>query len=152
MDSITNLTGRMHLHNSLSELQANAAERVGAARSLEELAAIEVETVGKRSPVAEARRALGDMPAADRREEGRFINELAAAISTLVDERRAVLEDEAESARLSAEMVDVTLPGRVPARGTHHLIRVDRHYSEPDLRTRFLHNGGGCGRDRHCPG
>lgn len=123
MDSITNLTGRMHLHNSLSELQANAAERVGAARSLEELAAIEVETVGKRSPVAEARRALGDMPAADRREEGRFINELAAAISTLVDERRAVLEDEAESARLSAEMVDVTLPGRVPARGTHHLIR-----------------------------
>jgi phenylalanyl-tRNA synthetase alpha chain len=123
MDSTTNLTGRMDLRDSLSELQRTAALQTASAETLEDLAAIEAETVGKRSRIAEARRGLGAMPAEDRRDAGRAINEAATAISEAIAERRSVLEVEIETARLEGDTADVTLPGRVPPRGAHHLIR-----------------------------
>lgn len=123
MDTTTNLTGRMNLRDSLSALQADATERIAAADSLDALAEIESEAVGRKSPVAEARRGLGALPQEDRKEAGRFINEIATALNEAIAERRSVLEVAAESQRLQAEAVDVTLPGRSPLRGSHHVIR-----------------------------
>ena len=123
MDSSTNLTGRMELSESLSELLAAATERVDAADSLAELAAIEAETVGKGSFIAEARRGLGALPADQRRDAGRTINETATAIAALIDQQKSDFAREEEQRQLSGDSADVTLPGRVPPRGAHHLIR-----------------------------
>jgi phenylalanyl-tRNA synthetase alpha chain len=123
MDTPSNLTGRMDLRASLSELRASAAERVASAATLEELAAIESEAVGRRSPVAEARRNIGSLPADERRDAGRLINEAATEIGTLIATRREALEAAVESDQLRGETFDVTLPGRTPERGAHHLVR-----------------------------
>jgi phenylalanyl-tRNA synthetase alpha chain len=123
MDSTTNLTGRMDVRDSLSQVQANAAARIEAAASLEELNAIEAESVGKGSPVAEARRTLGSLPDDERREAGRFINEVAQTLTSAIEARRDELAGLEEEGRLAAERFDVTLPSRMPARGSRHIIR-----------------------------
>jgi phenylalanyl-tRNA synthetase alpha chain len=112
----------MDLHELLDELVRAVPPRVAAAASLEELAAIEAEAVGKRSPIAEARRGLGSLDPDARRTAGQAIQEAADRLTAAIGERRRVMTAEMEAIRLSAERVDVTLPGRRPAHGGLHVV------------------------------
>ncbi len=106
----------------LDQLESEAPDRIAAASDLENLARIEAETVGKRSPLLEIRRGLGSLPDEERREVGRRVNEVAQLLGSLIAQRRSILETAAMDEALRAEEVDVTLPGRRPPRGTRHLI------------------------------
>jgi len=123
MDTGTNLPAPMVTQEELEELRAGAPASIAAAGSLEELAEVEAETVGRRSPIAVARKGLGALPQDERREAGRAINDLAQQLEGLVAQRRTALEGAVEEERLSEDRVDVTLPGRTPVRGTTHLIQ-----------------------------
>jgi len=107
---------------NIAELRSGAPTRIAAAADLEELARIETETVGKQSPIAAARRGLGALDPDERREAGRRLNEVATELSELIESRRSELAAGEQAARLQGDAVDVTLPGRKPRRGSHHLI------------------------------
>ena len=110
--------------DKLDELQNDAPGRIEAAATLVELDAVESETVGRKSPIAKARRGLGAIEdSTERGQTGKRINDVAVAITTQIGARRSVLEANEVNAALEADKVDVTLPGRVPARGTHHIIQ-----------------------------
>ncbi len=109
-------------HEMLEALRAGVDERVAAALSLEDLDEVEATTVGRRSPVADARRALGGVEPEERPALGRYINEVAKDIEARLAARRQELNLQEMAALLAADRVDVTLAGRVPRRGTHHLI------------------------------
>ncbi|MEN8041084.1 MAG: phenylalanine--tRNA ligase subunit alpha, partial [Actinomycetota bacterium] len=113
-----------HPMDPLELLKQEAPERIASAASLAELDDVEAETVGRRSPVAEARRGLGSIPdPAERGATGKAINDVAKEISALIESRRGALEIAEINASLEADRADVTLPGRVPQRGTHHLVQ-----------------------------
>lgn len=112
----------MDLQQQLAELAVSGADRVGAASNLDELAAAEAETIGKKSVVSEARRSLGSVDEAQRPALGRLINEVSETLRAQIAIKRLQLETEGDAERLATEALDVTLPGRVPRRGTHHLI------------------------------
>ncbi|MDK1018365.1 MAG: phenylalanine--tRNA ligase subunit alpha [Actinomycetota bacterium] len=106
------------------ELRHATPRRVQDAATLADLDEIEATTIGRRSIVAEARRDLGKIKdPEERRATGRAINDLAADIALQIEVRRTELHTSEVNATLEAERVDVTLPGRVPRRGTHHLIQ-----------------------------
>ncbi len=113
----------MSIQEALDALRADAPNRIAESDDLEQLAAVEVETVGKRSVIAEGRRGLGAVPEIDRRDLGRAINEVATELESLIAARRAELERAADTEALSSDDVDVTLPGRAPKRGTIHIIQ-----------------------------
>jgi phenylalanyl-tRNA synthetase alpha chain len=113
----------MSIQEALDALRADAPNRIAESDDLEQLAAVEVETVGKRSVIAEGRRGLGALPEIDRRDLGRAINEVATELESLIAARRAELELVAHAEALSSDGVDVTLPGRAPKRGTIHIIQ-----------------------------
>ena len=113
----------MSIQEALDALRADAPNRIAESDDLEQLAAVEVETVGKRSVIAEGRRGLGAVPEIDRRDLGRAINEVATELESLIAARRAELERAADTEALSSDGVDVTLPGRAPKRGTIHIIQ-----------------------------
>ena len=113
----------MSIQEALDALRADAPNRIAESDDLEQLAAVEVETVGKRSVIAEGRRGLGAVPEIDRRDLGRAINEVATELESLIAARRAELELVAHAEALSSDGVDVTLPGRAPKRGTIHIIQ-----------------------------
>jgi phenylalanyl-tRNA synthetase alpha chain len=112
----------MDLEARLRSIEAEARERIAAVSSLAELSAVEAETIGPASAVAEARRSLRDVPQAERPAMGRLVNEVAASLAEAVGTRRAVLGESERQATLAAERIDITLPGRAPARGTPHLV------------------------------
>ncbi|MCB2223919.1 MAG: phenylalanine--tRNA ligase subunit alpha [Actinobacteria bacterium] len=107
----------------LREIEAEALGRLDAVADLDALAALEAEVVGPGSPVMEARRGLKDVPQEQRKDLGRAINEVKTALEAAIEARRADLAGAAEEARLAGERIDMTLPGRAPARGTRHLVR-----------------------------
>lgn len=123
MGPTANLPGRMSGPDQLERQRTEARERIAAALDLETLAEVESETIGKRSPLGAARRELGAISDEnERKEAGRRLNDLANELEGLIAERKESLAAGEEAAALAADAVDVTLPGRLPQRGTHHLI------------------------------
>ncbi|MDP9434366.1 MAG: phenylalanine--tRNA ligase subunit alpha, partial [Actinomycetota bacterium] len=82
-------------------------------------------TVGDRSPLAAARKAIGALPGPEKSEAGKRVNAVAAALGRAFDTRRQALEEERDARVLVEEAVDVTvLPGRLPAGARHPLTTV----------------------------
>ena len=65
---------------------------------------------------------LGQLSAEERPKAGALINEVKQQLQELINERKYGLENAALAARLSAEKVDVTLPGRGAELGGLHPI------------------------------
>jgi phenylalanyl-tRNA synthetase alpha chain len=121
MDSTANLPDRM---DPLTDLLASAPGRIAAAETLAELEQLESETIGRQSPIALARRSLGSIDdPEERRAVGSRINDVAERLGTQIADRRDELARRELAQQLAVDAVDVTLPGRVPQRGTHHIIQ-----------------------------
>ncbi len=123
MDPMTNLSTPMDdLATQLERARTTALGEISAASTLDELTGVEAAVIGRESAVAGARRSLGSMDPNQRRDAGRLINEVAASIEKAFAARRSELAAAEETARLAAEVLDVTLPyQRLPV-GTLHLI------------------------------
>jgi phenylalanyl-tRNA synthetase alpha chain len=123
MDTTTNLTDPMNLAETLQSLRTDSVARIAAAADIESLDEIEAGAVGRESPIAAARRGLGSMPAEERRDAGRLINEVAKEIEATVAARREELLAEQRSLAIAAEAIDVTVDySRLP-NGRLHVIQ-----------------------------
>jgi phenylalanyl-tRNA synthetase alpha chain len=67
-------------------------------------------------------RGIGQLPADDRPRVGVVVNEVREAVEGALEDARRLTADAAMAARLVAETVDVTTPGRPIARGSLHPI------------------------------
>jgi len=90
------------------------------ADDLDTLRAAEQQHVSRRSPLGDVQRALGGLDPETRRALGQRVNQARAELSAALAARQAELEAARDAALLEAERVDVTLPGRVPPRGSVH--------------------------------
>ncbi len=100
---------------------------IAAASSTDALAQVETEFLGKRSALMRARRALGGLDPEARKEAGGRINEVLAALETLLVARRTELAESERAEALRADRLDLTevIPSQVlspPARGHLHLV------------------------------
>lgn len=105
------------LVGELERLREQGTAAVGSAGSPEELREVEVRLLGRKSRLSEILRGVRDLPDADKRVIGPAANSLRAELTALVDQRRTGLESEAEERLLATDAVDLTMPGRRPARG-----------------------------------
>ena len=107
----------------LEQLIETARERAALAQDLESLGAAESELTGRASPIAEARRQLGKMPAAERPSFGARVNEVTEKVKSTIAARRAELARLEADSLLQGDKVDVTLEAWSLAAGTEHLIQ-----------------------------
>jgi phenylalanyl-tRNA synthetase alpha chain len=112
--------GRLELLEEIERARTRGLEVVTATASLEEIDAAVVSILGRKSPLAEMQRALGSAPPEDRKDLGRAVNEARGELQRAADARRAELEAEAESELVTADRIDLTLPGRRPREGSLH--------------------------------
>ncbi|MEN8233665.1 MAG: phenylalanine--tRNA ligase subunit alpha [Actinomycetota bacterium] len=122
MDPTTSLSEPSETRAVLERLRSDAPVRIDAAESVAELDAVANEVTGKASPIAAGRRSLGKVAPEERRDLGRAINDVAQELDAIIAARREILESAEASAALAGDRVDVTLPGRVPRRGTTHIV------------------------------
>ena len=108
--------------SEIDSLSNQALADIQAASTPEALEALRVGLLGKSGSITAQLKALGALPAEQRKAAGEAINRardtLAAALST----RKIALDDAALDAQLASQTLDVTLPGRNGTRGGVHPI------------------------------
>jgi phenylalanyl-tRNA synthetase alpha chain len=116
------------LTRDLEALRDDALAAIPAAPDVAALEALEVEILGKKGRLTGVLRGIGGLPPEDRPRVGAVANTVRGAVEEALAERGRVLRTAELEARLQAEAVDVTTPGRPIRRGTLHPIvaTVDR--------------------------
>lgn len=105
---------------NLDALVAQALEAVQRTEDVSTLEQLRVQYLGKKGELTQVMKTLGSLPAEERPKVGALINEAKEQVQDVLNARKAELEGAALSARLAAEQVDVTLPGRGQASGGLH--------------------------------
>jgi phenylalanyl-tRNA synthetase alpha chain len=105
------------------DLETLATQTSGALAGAPDVAAVEaleVDVLGKQGGLTRILRGIGSLPAEDRPKVGAIANRVRAAIEREIAERRASLGSAELDARIRAETIDVTMPGRPIRRGSLH--------------------------------
>ena len=105
---------------SLSDLLSKAASEIDAAADLAALDAVRVAYLGKKGEITAQLKILGQLPPEERSAAGQEINQAKQEVQQRLNARREALEADALEARLAADAVDVTLPGRGNSIGGYH--------------------------------
>jgi phenylalanyl-tRNA synthetase alpha chain len=108
------------LTRDLQALQADALASIDAAGDASALDALELDVLGKKGRLTTILRGIGALPADDRPKVGAIANSVRQTIEAALAERGTALRGSELEARLLAEAVDVTTPGRPVRRGTLH--------------------------------
>ena len=112
----------------LADIVARAQGAVVDAENLASLDKVRIEYLGKSGVLTVRLKELGQLPADERPEAGKAINEAKRTLQESIESRRETLEAARLDAELESERVDVTLPGRGQISGGLHPITrtVDR--------------------------
>lgn len=104
----------------IAGILARAHADADAAADLATLDAVRVAFLGKKGVLTEQLKQLGALPPEQRPQAGQLVNEAKQTLTAAIDARRSALESQQQAARIAGETLDVTLPGRGPARGGRH--------------------------------
>ncbi len=107
----------MHDLNSLVE---QAGQEITAAADLEALERLRVAYLGKKGTLTTRMKQLGKLPPDERPAAGEAINRARRRLQEALEKRRLQLQEQELQARIAAETVDVTLPGRGQGTGGIH--------------------------------
>jgi len=110
----------------LDSLIKRTLDQIASSGDLATLDAVRVGVLGKKGSITEELKALGRLPAAERRAAGAAINDAKDTLAAALDARRAALEGEAVDRDLAAGGIDVTLPGRGQSVGGLHPVTRSR--------------------------
>ncbi|MDO9556592.1 MAG: phenylalanine--tRNA ligase subunit alpha [Coriobacteriia bacterium] len=112
----------MGIAEELSALRSKALAAVEMADSLDTLESVRIAYLGKKGSLTAVLRGLGALSAEERPVVGQLSNEVRATVEAALADKRRSLQATARASRIAAEVVDVTLPGRVRMPGKSHVI------------------------------
>ena len=105
---------------NLKQLLEKALTEINAASDNKTLEEIRVAYLGKKGTITSQLKQLGTLPAEQRREAGVEINKAKGKLQQEIQTQRLVLQKQELEAKLKAESIDVTLPGRKTSSGNLH--------------------------------
>lgn len=104
----------------LDQIVADAQAAFAAANDNATLENEKARFLGKTGALTELLKGLGKLDPEARKTEGARINQIKQQVEGALQARRQALADALMNARLAAEAIDVTLPGRATSRGSLH--------------------------------
>ena len=112
----------------LEQLVAQAQQAIGATGSLNDLEQAKARFLGKSGSLTELLKGLGKLSADERPRAGAAINQAKARVEAMIQSQRDAILARELDAKLAAESIDVTLPGRKQAPGgLHPIARAQEH-------------------------
>ncbi len=112
----------MSITDQLSSLRDDGLAAISGAEDLAALDGVRVAYLGRQGSLTAILRGLGSLPLDERPLAGKLSNEVRVALEAALDQRLGELSAADLTARIDAEAVDVTLPGRGRPVGSRHLI------------------------------
>ena len=107
---------------ALDDLKAEATAAIESAEDSAALEKLRVEWLGKKGRVTDLLKSLGQLDPDERPKVGAKINAVKQLLNEQISERKETLQQAAIAAQLTAESLDVTLPGRREDLGALHPI------------------------------
>ena len=106
--------------SDLEQVLTQAQQAVADASDLQQLDQLRVQYLGKKGEFTAQLKALGQLPAEQRKDAGQVINEAKRNLQAAIEQRKSTLEAEKLNARLQEETIDVSMPGRGQNNGGLH--------------------------------
>lgn len=106
----------------LDSLISEASSLVGEACGLDALEGVRVELLGKKGRLTGVLKSIGQLPPEEKPAAGQAVNQAKQAVQVMIDERRLLLESAELAEKLSADALDITLPGGANTAGGLHPI------------------------------
>ncbi|MGL5284271.1 MAG: phenylalanine--tRNA ligase subunit alpha, partial [Plesiomonas shigelloides] len=108
------------MQQQLAELVAQAQAAIAQANDVATLDNVRVEFLGKKGHLTLQMQSLRNVPAEERPAAGQVINQAKQEVQEALNAKKEALESAALNARLAAETIDVSLPGRRIENGGLH--------------------------------
>ena len=108
------------MKEQLAKIRAEALSAMENAQSAAELDGLRVQYLGKKGELTAVLKMMGKLSPEERPAMGQLANEVRAVLESAIEEQGKRLEAKALEARLEAEAVDVTIPGKAPKLGHKH--------------------------------
>lgn len=112
----------MAIVEEVNALRTSMLDRIATAADTEALEAIRIEVVGKSGTLTSYLRSMGQVPKEERAEVGKTVNAVRNEVEAALESKKAALSATELEAKMAADAVDITLPGRSQQMGTRHLI------------------------------
>lgn len=106
----------------LTGLVQQAEKEIAQAQGLPDLDQVRVRYLGKKGLLTEYLKSLGGLSPEERPKAGQAVNTAKESVTASIEARHAVIANAAIAAKLAAETLDVTLPGRGQVSGGLHPI------------------------------
>lgn len=108
------------MKEKLKAIEKEAIEQLRSAENLRELDSIRVKYLGKKGVLTEVLRGMKDVAPEDRPAIGKLTNQVKGNITSELELATEDLKAKEREARLAADAIDITLPGRRPMLGRKH--------------------------------
>jgi phenylalanyl-tRNA synthetase alpha chain len=108
------------IKKQLEEIERSALVAASAAEGTEQINELRVRFLGKKGELTGLLRSMGSLPAEDRPAVGQMVNDARQRIEAEIELRLEKSKEAEKAARLSAEALDVTMPGKLQKRGKLH--------------------------------
>ena len=108
------------MKEQLEAIRKSALEAVAGTQKSAELEAVRVQYLGKKGELTAVLKQMGKLSAEERPVMGQLANDVRAAVEEAIAAQSAVLARKAMEEKLSAETVDVTIPGKRSQQGHKH--------------------------------
>jgi phenylalanyl-tRNA synthetase alpha chain len=112
----------MDKQERIRELREEFDKKYQEVDSLSKLNDLRITYLGKKGPIQELSKLMGDLSAEERKEFGAILNNIKNYVTEKLDNLRESLESEAIKQKLETEKIDVTLPGTKINVGSPHLL------------------------------
>ena len=112
----------MSVVGSIEEICTSALGAIENAENSEALDAVRVSVMGKKGSLTSILKSMGQIPKEQKAEVGKAANSAKKRIEAALEARFAALSAAELEAKMSAEAIDITLPGKSRPIGTRHLI------------------------------
>jgi phenylalanyl-tRNA synthetase alpha chain len=112
------------VESKLEEIRATAQSRVKSLSRNAELEALRLELLGKKGELTQILRGLGALSASERPRMGQLVNETRVYVEELLTTAKKDITARERDSRLSAETIDITMPGKQRKVGHKHPLSI----------------------------
>ena len=112
------------MQQKITEIKNNAKIEIADVLSTKLLSDLKVKYLGKNGEVTALLKGMKDIPAENRAEFGKIINELKVEITELFANKEIQLKDIEMQEKFNSEAIDITLPGKVNNCGSLHPLNI----------------------------
>lgn len=112
----------MNVQEKLLNLQEAALNEIKEASSIESLESLRVKYLGKKGEITAIRKEMGKLSQEERPVVGKVANEVAQAIEVSINTKKEEIKIVEKQKQLEAEVIDVTMPGKIFTVGKKHPI------------------------------